>query len=71
MHPWTTGLGNLMLAEFWRHATNSHMKTAYNCGRTSQLHEYLEVPYLAKHTRNLAQSFDFKIPDLEDLLTKG
>jgi hypothetical protein len=35
--------------------------------RNLQLDEDLEVSYLAKH-RNLAQSFDSKVPDLEKLL---
>ena len=32
-----------------------------------QLHEYLEVPYIAEHIRNLALSFDSKIPIAENL----
>ena len=36
--------------------------------RNLQLHEDLEVPCLAKHIRNLVQSFTFKIPDSENLL---
>ena len=35
-----------------------------------QLHEDLEVPYLAKYIRNLAQSYDSKIPDSENLLVR-
>jgi hypothetical protein len=34
----------------------------------SQLYEDLEVPYIAEHIRNLAQSFDPKIPGAENLL---
>ena len=35
-----------------------------------QLHEDLEVPYIAEHIRNLAQSFDSKIPGAENLLVR-
>ena len=35
-----------------------------------QLNEDLEVPYIAEHIRNLAQSFDSKIPGVENLLVQ-
>ena len=35
-----------------------------------QLHEDLEVPYLAEHIRNLAKPFDSKILDSEILLVR-
>ena len=44
---------------------------SYNCGRNCsnlQLHEDLEVPYLAEHIRYHAQNFDSKILDSENLL---
>ena len=61
----------------WRHAANSHNRSLqvlqFKCLHTIsgaplyirnlQLHEDLEFPYLAEHIRNLAQSFDSKIPD--------
>ena len=65
----------------WRHAAASHLKRLQHVQSkylhiiagapwyvsNLQLHEDLEVPYIAEHIRNLAQSFDFKIPDLENL----
>jgi hypothetical protein len=65
----------------WRHAANSKLrrlqviqsKCLHIIAGTPwyisnlQLHEDLEVPYIAEHIRNLAQSFDSKIPDAENL----
>ena len=39
-------------------------------GTPLQLHEDLEVPYIVEHIRNLAQSFDSKIPGAENLLVR-
>ena len=36
--------------------------------RNSQMHEELVVSYLAKNIKDLAQDFDSKIPDSENLL---
>ena len=68
----------------WGHAADSHLKRLQHvrskCLRTIagacsyvsnlQLHEDLEVPYIAEHIRNLAQSFDSKIPSAEELLVR-
>jgi hypothetical protein len=35
-----------------------------------QLHSDLEVSYLVEHIRNLAQSFESKIPDSENLVVQ-
>jgi hypothetical protein len=66
----------------WRHAANSHMKRLQHvqskCLRINagalwyvsnlQLHEDLDVPYIVELIRNLAQSFNSKIPGAENLL---
>ena len=68
----------------WRHATDSHLKRHQHvqskCLRIIagepwyvsdlQLHEDMEVPYIAEHIKNLAQSFDSKIPGAENLLVR-
>ena len=66
----------------WRNAANSHTRrlqvSQSKCLRiiagapryvsNLQLHEDLEAPNLVEHIRNVAQSFDSKIPDSENLL---
>ena len=68
----------------WRHAPNSHIRRLQvllsKClriiagtpwyVRNLQLHKDLEVSYLPENIRNLAQSFDSKIPDSENLLVR-
>ena len=68
----------------WRHASNSHIRRLqvlqFKCLRiiadapwyvsNLQLHENLEVSYLAEHIRNLDQSFKSKIPDSENFLVR-
>ena len=67
-----------------RHAADSHLKKLQHVQSkflriiagapwyvsNLQLHEDLEVPYIAEHIRNLAQSFDSKIPGSENLLVR-
>ena len=68
----------------WRHAADSHLKRLQQihskCLRiiadapwylsNLQLHEDLEVLNIAEHIRNLAQSFDSKIPGVENLVVR-
>jgi hypothetical protein len=68
----------------WGHAADSHLKRPQHvqskCLRiiasapwyvsNLQLHEDLEVPYIAEHIRNLAQSFDSKIPGVDNSLVR-
>jgi hypothetical protein len=68
----------------WRHSANNHFRRLQvlqsKCLRiiagapryvsNLQLHEDLEAPNLVEHIRNLAQSFDSKIPDSENLLVR-
>ena len=68
----------------WRHAVDSHLKRLQHTQSkylhiiadspwyvsNLQLHEDLEVPYVAEYIRNLAQSFDSEIPGAENLLVR-
>ena len=67
-----------------RHAADSHLKRLQHVQSKClcifadvpwyisniELHEDMKVPYIAEHFRNLAQSFDSKIPDAENLLVR-